>query len=254
LVWAEDAAAVIEYYAFESRAKTEKALFTYRKFAKMGIERWIQGITGWQPPQIEIPEDPKLILPKLELDREGVRHLIDKPLSPSCYRLYLHLHDIDHLGQRPPIPTICKQLQISPTTFYKTARKLKELHLLPDWVVLETRNYPESFIRDWLHRELGGQIEAPTPYGPIDLLTDDSVIEVKAVEDWKEAIGHVMVKVAAHPKLDPCLMLFGDRVNNFDRIRESCQRLKIELGCLLVKYIYNSANELQDVQRVKVFR
>ncbi len=108
-------------------------------------------------------------------------------------------------------------------------------------------------MRDWLHRELGGQIEAPTPYGPIDLLTDDSVIEVKAVEDWKEAIGHVIVKTAEYPKLTPCLMLFGDKVNNFTRIQESCQRLKIELGCLLVKYVYNEANELQEVQRIKAY-
>jgi hypothetical protein len=246
-------AGMIEYYAFEADKPTEAALFAYRKFAKMGIEQWIRSITGWTPPQVESAEDPKIILPNLELSREAIRQIIDKPLSPSSYRLYLHLHDIGQLGQRPRIPTICKHLKISHTTFYKTARKLKDLDLLPDWVILETRNYPESFVRDWLHRELGGQIEAPTPYGPIDLLTDDSVIEVKAVEDWKEAIGHVIVKTAEYPKLTPCLMLFGDKVNNFNRIQESCQRLKIELGCLLVKYVYNEANELQEVQRIKAY-
>ena len=38
---------VIEYYAIESRDKTEEALFAYRKFAKQGITSWIQGITEW---------------------------------------------------------------------------------------------------------------------------------------------------------------------------------------------------------------
>ncbi|MCL1465949.1 P63C domain-containing protein [Argonema galeatum] len=44
----EICAAIIEYYAFEARKTTEKALFAYRKFAKMGVRAWIQEITGWE--------------------------------------------------------------------------------------------------------------------------------------------------------------------------------------------------------------
>ncbi|NJN48656.1 MAG: hypothetical protein HC805_01145 [Alkalinema sp. RL_2_19] len=42
-------AAIIEYYTYEARIKQPQATFAFRKFAKLGIERWIQGITGWQP-------------------------------------------------------------------------------------------------------------------------------------------------------------------------------------------------------------
>ncbi|WP_019498949.1 hypothetical protein [Pseudanabaena sp. PCC 6802] len=55
VVRAEVCAAVIEYYAFESKYKTKEALFAFRKFAAMGIQTWIQGITGWQQP--EPPEE-----------------------------------------------------------------------------------------------------------------------------------------------------------------------------------------------------
>jgi hypothetical protein len=41
-------AAIIEHYTFETRTKHETARYSYRKFAKMGIDAWIQGITGWK--------------------------------------------------------------------------------------------------------------------------------------------------------------------------------------------------------------
>ena len=47
----EFVAAVTEYYAFESRHKTPEAVFSFRKFAAMGIERWIHSITGWEAPK-----------------------------------------------------------------------------------------------------------------------------------------------------------------------------------------------------------
>lgn len=43
----EVCAAVIEYYAFESKAANETAIFTYRKFATKGIQQWIKEVTGY---------------------------------------------------------------------------------------------------------------------------------------------------------------------------------------------------------------
>ena len=40
-------AAVIEYYAFESRNRNDKALFAFRKFAAIGMRAWIQATTEW---------------------------------------------------------------------------------------------------------------------------------------------------------------------------------------------------------------
>ncbi len=48
---------MLEWYAFESQRPNDTARYSYRKFAKSGIRSWIQGITGWQPPQAKaIPQ------------------------------------------------------------------------------------------------------------------------------------------------------------------------------------------------------
>lgn len=44
-------AEIIEHYAFESEHKTEKALFSYRKFARIGIRTWIHQVTGYAQSQ-----------------------------------------------------------------------------------------------------------------------------------------------------------------------------------------------------------
>jgi hypothetical protein len=40
-------ARTIEYFAFDTKYKTEEALFAYRKFAVKGINAWIQEATHW---------------------------------------------------------------------------------------------------------------------------------------------------------------------------------------------------------------
>jgi hypothetical protein len=248
LICSDHAAAVIEHYAFESRVKKEKALFTYRKFAKMGIERWIQSITGWKS-----PAEKEILLPDLNFSRDLIQTLTQTQLSPTAYRLCLHLHKAGQIGEHPTVAKVCKELEITRPTFHKTIRRLNELNILPNWFEIETRHYPERIVRDWLHLELGGQIEAPTPYGPIDLLTDDSVIEVKAIENWKDAIGHVLVKGLKHQNHAPCLMLFGDKIRNLQQIRECCEEFGIIVGFQMIKYVYDAADELLEIERVKVF-
>lgn len=48
------AAAIIEYYAFDSKFKNEIALSNYRKFAKMGIDGWIKEIAGYGTTQDDV--------------------------------------------------------------------------------------------------------------------------------------------------------------------------------------------------------
>ena len=50
-----------------------------------------------------------------------------------------------------------------------------------------TQDSPEKRVRDRLRQELGGLGEVVTPAGRIDLLTDNEIIEVKYVNDWKSA-------------------------------------------------------------------
>lgn len=40
-------AEIVEHYAFDSQFESETALFSYRKFAKMGIRSWIHQVTGY---------------------------------------------------------------------------------------------------------------------------------------------------------------------------------------------------------------
>jgi hypothetical protein len=55
---------------------------------------------------------------------------------------------------------------------------------------------PEKAIADKLQTQLGGIREYPVPGGKIDLLTETEIIEVKAIEQFKQAVGQV--KYYAH--------------------------------------------------------
>ena len=52
-------AAIVEYYAFESKATNEVARFSFRKFASKGISSWIKEITGYNDNQI--PESREIL-------------------------------------------------------------------------------------------------------------------------------------------------------------------------------------------------
>jgi hypothetical protein len=113
-------AQIIEHYAFESKQKrTAEALYAYRKFATMGIETWIQTITGWQRPPA-VPE----IITETRLNNDNINLLISEKRPSSIYRLYLHLHSIGQQGQRPTVSQICDRLSISRATYHKYVRRL----------------------------------------------------------------------------------------------------------------------------------
>ncbi len=52
-------AAIVEYYAFESKASNDTARFSFRKFASKGMDLWIKEITGYQKNQI--PESKEIL-------------------------------------------------------------------------------------------------------------------------------------------------------------------------------------------------
>jgi hypothetical protein len=240
LVKAEVAAIVIEYYAYESRRKkTKEALFAYRKFAKMGIERWIQGITGWLDPKLKPPGLPDLDLPRHAID------ILKNPngLTINGYRLYLQIQDADRQNDRPTIADLCKNLKITRPTYHKALNLLDQLSLLPYWVMTNRRRQPERFVRDWLQAKIGGIPEAPTPDGPIDLLTDEEVVEVKAAHNWKDGIGHVLVKAQNYPDRHKCLLLFGEADYDLKQIQKRCDEFDIQLGFAPIEYSYDESLE-----------
>jgi hypothetical protein len=250
LVWlASDlVAAMVEYYAFESRNKTEEALFAHRKFGKMGIERWIQGITGWVDPKLKPPGLPDLDLPRHAID------ILKQPnnLSTNGYRLYLQLQDADRQNHRPTIADLCKNLKITRPTYHKALNLLDQLSLLPYWVMTNRRRQPERFVRDWLQSKIGGVPEAPSPDGPIDLLTDEEVVEVKAAHNWKDGIGHVLVKAQNYPDRHKCLLLFDEADYDLTQIQKRCDEFDIQLGFAPIEYSYDENLEELSIRLLEL--
>jgi hypothetical protein len=239
---------VIEYYAFESKYKTKEALFAFRKFAEMGIQTWIQGITGWQTEQ-ELPSRhvvrtqlsasrkhqaqsqlaPQLPPPDaIEIDLATIDLLTSETTQGSTYRLYLQLLKLEALEQRPDHMAIADASNIKHSTFYTSIKHLQNLGLCPDWLEPKPRIGLEKAIRDRLHQDLGGQVEAPTKFGPVDLLTATELIEVKEFPDWKTGLGQILAKSSCYPSHTKRLHLFG-RAVNLKNIQACCSEFDISV-------------------------
>jgi len=54
-----------EYYAFESKQKTRKALQTYRSFGIIGATSYIQGVTGWLPIALQSSQESRTALDRI---------------------------------------------------------------------------------------------------------------------------------------------------------------------------------------------
>lgn len=73
----EVCALILEWYAFESQRTNDVARDSFRKFAKKGIDSWIQDITGWNKSQSNvssISQHTSVYIKRLENSRD---HLID---------------------------------------------------------------------------------------------------------------------------------------------------------------------------------
>ncbi len=115
-------------------------------------------------------------------------------------------HDLDPL-------TIQTECGISKPTYYRAIEKFQELGLLPEWFSLKKVKYAdtERRIHDRLKAELGGEVEVITAVGRIDLLTPTEIIEIKSINDWKEALGKLLAYSAFFPKHQKRIHLFGNQ-------------------------------------------
>jgi hypothetical protein len=232
-------AAMVEYYAFESRHKTAAALFAYRKFAKTGIEKWIQGITGWKPSieAADLTEElvAEFIAARLtpggiatEVKADAVIAMLKQcKFTGAGYRLYFYLEMMHLQNQHPSMEQICEELKISRSTFKKWLPQVQTWSHCADWLQPRTRSGHEHPIQLRLHAELGGKMEAFTPIGPVDLVTSTEVIEIKRIEDWKEALGQVMAKAQCFPELSMRIHLFGESSKILKKITKHCQKLDV---------------------------
>lgn len=67
----------------------------------------------------------------------------------------------------------------------------------------------ESTVRDRLCAKMNGTIEVPGLYGPIDIVTDEQVIEVKHVSMFTRALGQILGHSMTFPEKSKRLHLFG---------------------------------------------
>ena len=135
LVRAEACAKVIEHYAFNSKYKTEEALFAYRKFAAAGITGWIQEMTNWHGNAV----------PKngIVIDFNTIEILLSNKLDSPALRLYLYLTKALRLRLTPKSDEIINGAYLSRSTFSTAITKLQDLNLLPDWCQIHRRQQPE---------------------------------------------------------------------------------------------------------------
>jgi hypothetical protein len=85
----------------------------------------------------------------------------------------------------------------------------------------------ERMIQVALQSREGGEREVETPVGFVDLVTDESVIEIKHVSDWKEGIK-VLAYALYLPSRKPRLHLFGGYSKDFrSLVEQALEPLKI---------------------------
>jgi hypothetical protein len=214
-------AKVIEYFAFESKHKTEEALFAYRKFGGMGITAWIQEMTDWHGNAV----------PKngIVTDFKTIELLLDKKLDSTAYRIYFILQKAIRSRIQLTAAEIMQRAEISRSTYSTATSKLEAVGLLPDWCKIQRKNQPEKVVRDRLQAQLGGKAEAYTRWGLIDLLTDTELIEVKIVSHWKDAIGHLIAKSRKYPNHQKRLHLFGYEEPCLEHIEDVCRDCQINV-------------------------
>jgi hypothetical protein len=233
------AAAVIRHYAYRGK---QVAQYSLDQFSDMGVLKWIQDITGWKAPE---PAEPtiaqrKKIDPQYwdgRLNRHTIYDILINPdITAPMYRTYLYLLDCDLTEQRPTPDEICKNARIGYRNLYDLVEKMRPLTLVPEWLTLDPKSRSiEAQIRDNLQAKVGGIAEASCIYGPIDLLTDTELIEVKRIDDWKTGLGQVVAKGLEYPNHQRHLYLFGQSKGALRNAKATCKALNITVSFEAVK-------------------
>jgi len=73
--------------------------------------------------------------------------------------------------------------------------------------------------------------QVETMFGRIDVLTEDEVVEIKTIAEWKHAIGQVLVYCLEFPDKKPHVYLFGETSDYLRKqIREAAGRLGVKVS------------------------
>ena len=87
----------------------------------------------------------------------------------------------------------------------------------------------EYLIKLELARELGGEIEVDTEVGDIDVVTHDSIIEIKKFKQWKHALGQILAYAETIPHKKKVIYLFDyeDNENELDMVKHILKKYNI---------------------------
>lgn len=89
---------------------------------------------------------------------------------------------------------------------------------------------PEKRLQIKLAKELNGVMEVPTEAGRIDLLTPTEIIEIKQINQWKSALGQILVYGCYYPSHRKRIYLFGvgDCHSSYlNVIKKHCQKFNV---------------------------
>ena len=189
-------------------------MFALEKFAALGITAWIQEATHWHGNPV--PRN------GIVVDYDTLDTLIESKLDGTSYRVFFVLQKALRLRMELNADEIMKRANISRSAYRNAVTKLGEIKLLPDWITIQRKAHPERDVRDRLQSQLGGKVEAYTKYGLIDLLTETELIEIKTIDRWKDAIGHILAKSNKYPTHAKRLHLFGPKDPILETIEEVC--------------------------------
>lgn len=86
----------------------------------------------------------------------------------------------------------------------------------------------EKSVQSALAKELNGKLEVKTLCGKIDVLTSTELIEIKAIRNWKEALGQVIVYGDYYPSHQKRIHLYGETQEAFlSLIRKHCAKRNV---------------------------
>lgn len=92
----------------------------------------------------------------------------------------------------------------------------------------------EKEINNKLVNTMNGIAEVKTPVGVIDIMTEDKIIEIKEIKNWKHAVGQILSYSVFIDKTK-CIYLFNDSNNELDEIidvnliHKVCKEFDIEV-------------------------
>jgi hypothetical protein len=149
-------------------------------------------------------------------------------LTAAEWRIWSYLVEIDPWGDRyQDIDSldVMSKCNCSRATFYRAIAKFQEIDVIPKYFEIKDYSNTEAKIRERLKNQLDGLTEVSTSAGKIDLLTQNEIVEVKRITNWKAALGQILVYSAFYPEHQKRIHLFG-------RDNELIKLPDIEAACL----------------------